>query len=61
MIEIDFRYVDRKKRLNKATKELAVLLENHFDSLGPAEREAAWDAFHAEVVKIRSRDNEQSR
>jgi len=61
MIEIKYRYVDQKKRLNKATKELAALLENYFDFLSLSEREAAWDAFHEEVVKISSRANEQSR
>ena len=47
--------MDRKKHLDKATKDLDTLLENHFDSLTPAEREAKSAAFHQAVAKIGTR------
>jgi hypothetical protein len=61
MIEINYRYVDQKKRLNRATKELAAFLENYFDFLSPSEREANTTAFHEAVAKIGTRANERSR
>jgi hypothetical protein len=47
--------MDQKKRLEKATKDLDALLENHFDSLTPAERKAKSAAFHQAVAKIGTR------
>ena len=47
--------MERKKRLDKAAKELATLLENHFSTLSPQEREAKSVAFHEAVAKIGTR------
>jgi hypothetical protein len=47
--------MERKKRLDKAAKELAALLEAHFDGLSPREREAKSSAFHEAVAKVGTR------
>ena len=47
--------MERKKQLDKAAKDLAALLENHFDGLLSAEREAKSVAFHEAVAKIGTR------
>ena len=44
--------MDRKKRLDKAAKELAAIFEKHFDRLPSQEREAKSSAFHEAVAKI---------
>jgi hypothetical protein len=47
--------MQRKKHLDKAAKELLALLEGHFQSLPPQEREAKSLAFQNAVAKIGSR------
>jgi DNA-binding MarR family transcriptional regulator len=44
--------MDRKKRLEKAAKELADLIEKHLDGLSPSEREGKEGAFRRAVAKI---------
>jgi hypothetical protein len=43
--------MDRKKRLEKAAKELADLIEKHLDGLSPSEREGKERAFRRAVAK----------
>jgi DNA-binding MarR family transcriptional regulator len=52
--------MEQKKRLDKATKELAALLENYFDSLSPAEREAKSAAFRQAAARIGTRAKSRS-
>ena len=45
----------QEKSFDKAAKDLAALLEKHFDSLSPQEREEKSAAFQEVVAKVGTR------
>lgn len=47
--------MDHKKGLDKAAKDLAAILEGHFNSLSPSERKLKLAAFNEAVAKVGTR------